>query len=619
MYILPRPQKVDLKEGKLYLPYNSRIIIPEGNNELLHPAKRLQATLREELGQDFKIEKVSSSKGNVTLLVDAAIKEEGYILEIDKEGVRITGHDYVGVLYGTETLKQIILQKGAVLPYLKIEDYPEFKARGYYHDTSRGRIPTLSYLKALADKLCCYKVNQLQLYIEHTYMFSGLSEMWRDETPLTAEEILELDSYCMALGIDLVPSLSTFGHLYKLLNTKSYGHLSEMVEPQERPFLFMDAMRHHTIDASNPESLELIKSLIVEYMSLFSSSYFNICCDETFDMGKGRGKALAEDIGGKEMYIRYVNELCEFIIEKGKIPMFWGDIISGFPEMINRFPKETICLNWGYAPEQREHETEVLAKAGAVQYLCPGVAGWNRWINLVKDSYLNITRMCGYARKHGAIGILNTDWGDYGHINHPDFSLMGLIYGASFSWNSEPIDFEEINKEISRIEFGDNSQGFVDIVAEMAPLSVFQWVIAAEYREKILRGESEEDRLSLLDNFSIEEAEKANETLISLEKKLQDSIKNLTLKKRREARAYEMAAHGMRIFNSMGSLIYSYNHGEFKDGEKAWKLASELEEWFMAYKEEWRRVSKEAALYKVQGIIHWYADSLRTMALELNK
>ncbi|MGM9974323.1 MAG: glycoside hydrolase family 20 zincin-like fold domain-containing protein, partial [Clostridiaceae bacterium] len=299
MYILPRPQRIDFKEGELYLHYNSRIILPQGNNELLYPAKRLQEALKEELGQDFKIEKLSEGKGDISLIIDPAHREDAYTLEIDEEGVRIAGSNYVSVLYGTETLKQIILQKGAVLPFVKIEDYPEFKTRGYYHDVSRGRIPTLSYLKALADKLCAYKINQLQLYIEHTYMFRGLSEMWRDETPLTAEEILELDSYCRSLGIDLVPSLSTFGHMYKLLNTKTCGHLAEMVEPQERVFTFMDAMRHHTIDSSNPESLEFIKNLIEEYMGLFSSSYFNICGDETYDMGKGRGKALADEIGSK--------------------------------------------------------------------------------------------------------------------------------------------------------------------------------------------------------------------------------------------------------------------------------------------------------------------------------
>ena len=52
-----------------------------------------------------------------------------------------------------------------------------------------------------------YKMNQLQLYIEHTFLFRDFSEIWRDDTPLTAEEIMELDQYCLERGIELVPSL----------------------------------------------------------------------------------------------------------------------------------------------------------------------------------------------------------------------------------------------------------------------------------------------------------------------------------------------------------------------------------------------------------------------------
>ena len=84
-------------------------------------------------------------------------------------------------------------QGGSVLPCIKITDKPDLPHRGYYLDETRGRVLKLDYLKKAVDRLCRYKINELQLYVEHTYLFEGLSEMWRDETPLTAEEIMELD------------------------------------------------------------------------------------------------------------------------------------------------------------------------------------------------------------------------------------------------------------------------------------------------------------------------------------------------------------------------------------------------------------------------------------------
>ena len=47
--------------------------------------------------------------------------------------------------------------------------------------------------------------------------------------------------------------------------------------------------------------------------------------------------------------MEYINELFDFLLQKGKIPMFWGDIICGHPELYSQLPKEVICLNWGYA------------------------------------------------------------------------------------------------------------------------------------------------------------------------------------------------------------------------------------------------------------------------------
>ena len=55
-------------------------------------------------------------------------------------------------------------------------------------------------------------------------------------------------------------------------------------------------MAHHTINTSDPESLQLIEGMISEYMELFTSRQFNICADETFDLGRGRNKEAVEKL-----------------------------------------------------------------------------------------------------------------------------------------------------------------------------------------------------------------------------------------------------------------------------------------------------------------------------------
>lgn len=395
MYLLPQPKKLTFTEETCYLAYNRKIQISQScAPESWHHAVLLQKEMEQYAGWRPEIVRGCSACAGVILEVQPADDEESYEIVISQQGVRITGAGTKGLLYGIQTLRQIIRQEGAVLPGMHLWDAPDMKNRGYYHDVTRGRIPTLEYLKHLADTLSFYKMNQLQLYIEHTYLFEGLSEMWRDDTPLTAEDILELDAYCRNLGIDLVPSLSCFGHLYKLLRTKTYSHLCELPDPEKEPFGFYSRMCHHTLNVTDEESMNLVMKLCEEYMALFTSRYFNIGADETFDLGKGASKEEAEKMGTDRLYIDFVKKVCEFVVSKGKIPMFWGDIICSFPQFIHELPKETICLNWGYAPDQSEDSIRKLAQAGAVQYVCPGVSGWNQFINQLEDAYENIRRMC---------------------------------------------------------------------------------------------------------------------------------------------------------------------------------------------------------------------------------
>lgn len=169
------------------------------------------------------------------------------------------------LLHGIMTLRQWIQRHGSALPALEVEDAPDMPNRGYYLDCSRGRVPTLETLKKTADLLCCYKINQWQLYVEHTYLFRNLSEAWREDTPLTAEEIMELDAYCRARHIELVPSLSSFGHMYEILSTKTCAELCELRDAEKVPFSYTYAGEHHTLNVSHPGAMDFIKGLISEY------------------------------------------------------------------------------------------------------------------------------------------------------------------------------------------------------------------------------------------------------------------------------------------------------------------------------------------------------------------
>ncbi len=276
----------------------------------------------------------------------------------------------------------------------------------------------------------------MQLYIEHSFAFRNIPELWIDKDPITHEEILELDLYCKKYYIDLIPSLATFGHLYELLRLKRFEHLNELdLKASDLPHDLWDRMAHYTIDPLNEESLELITSMLEEYIPLFSSKYFNICCDETFDLGKGKNEKIAQEKGVGRLYVDFLKKIINVVVKNGKIPMFWGDIVLHHPELINEIPSNAIFLNWAYGADVTKEATETFNKYGVHQYVCPGVMGWSRFANDIQVASVNIRKMIQYGKKYSSEGVLNTDWGDCGHVNFISGSYHGMILGASLSWN----------------------------------------------------------------------------------------------------------------------------------------------------------------------------------------
>jgi hypothetical protein len=600
MKFLPQPKRAEARDGQFVItPHTSIVLCPSTAPGALLYAQMLRDAVRDYAGISPALNRGEAAKGDIRLCINAELPASHYTLTVAPEGVTVEAGDDEALCNGVQTLIQYVECSGAVLPGLFVDDCPDLPNRGYYQDCSRGRVPTLAYLKRVADLLCRYKVNQWQLYIEHTYLFKDLSEAWRDDTPLTADDILELDDYCAARHIELVPSLSTFGHMYKILSTKTCCDLCELPDSEKIPFSYTYAGAHHTLNVSNPDVVGFIEKLIDEYRPLFRSNKFNICADETFDLGKGRSKALADELGEKTLYVRHVKALCEHLVAKGCTPMFWGDIMWRFPQSCAELPKETICLNWGYLPNQREDEIRDIAASGITQYACPGVCGWNRWVPLYHNAYLNIRAMCHHAHKYHAVGLLNTDWGDYAHINDSRLTIPGILYGAAFSWNAEPVEFEELNEAVSRIGYGDTSGRLMGALADLADHEIFDWQHAVNWIEG-----DDARRRELLAELDLTQVQAANAAVQDALARVQACASTLPAGKKEIISIAAVTAQSVVLWNEIGAWLA----GPMEEDPG---MAARLEKWYALYLAQWRQVSRESGLPRLTGLITRYADLLR--------
>jgi hypothetical protein len=387
---------------------------------------------------------------------NAAPKQpEGYALAISQSGVEILFRDTGGLRAASATLRQLLREHGRKLPCLSIRDWPDFARRGVMLDISRGRVPKLATLLDLAEKLSDFKINELQLYTEHTFAYKNYRRIWQSWGALTAKDIQILDARCRELGIDLVPNQNSFGHLRYFLadpKLKKLGEISEPLLSETKDFL----RRPTTLAPNHRGTLPFVRGLYDELLPNFSSDFFNVGCDETWDLGKGQSKKRCDAKGRGCVYLDFLKIIHREVSARGKTMMFWGDIILKYPKLIHTLPKNVIALNWGYeANHPFANEAAQFAKAKIPFYVCPGTSTWQTLIGKHDNALANLRAAARAGKKYGARGFLNTDWGDGGHPQPLAVSWPLFTAGAALAWNTGALDKTTLTRVLSRDVFED--------------------------------------------------------------------------------------------------------------------------------------------------------------------
>lgn len=615
MHLLPQPRHFALTDGRFIIKPTTMLVL-DGTCDFddLNAAATLQDEIKADLGFTLALNKsfnAADEMQSIQLIKKPGFAKEAYELIITNEAITIFASTGAGIFYGVQTLRQIIRQSGSLVPCLTIQDEPHFQNRGFYHDITRGKVATLETLKELVDRAAFYKLNQIQLYVEHSFAFAGLSEVWVDKDPLTAEEILLLDQYCQKRHIELVPSLSTFGHFYEILKSKSFNHLCEIDTTNKKDYSFVDRMAHHTLNTLEEGSFELVEKMLHAFIPLFSSSQFNICCDETFDLGKGRSKAKADEVGAGRLYVDFLNKIITCVKKYDKKVMFWGDVILHHPELLSEIPEDVVCLTWDYSSGCGDHAVKTIAETGREQYVCPGVGGWSMLMNLMWNSFENIRRMAEYGKNHGASGLLNTDWGDYGHINLFGSSMPGMIHGANLSWNplTEETDFTPTYQAISRIEYGDASEKLVSLLHQLSGRQGCGWYDVVRWKE--LQHHAH-DEVEVLSNLNVERILSGYQTALEVENELiglASSMRHNNF----DLQEFLISAKAIQVVDNFVLTLIQDKVGtpEAVPALGKLELAAALEIWFTEYAAIWRARNKESELYRIREVITYMCSYLR--------
>jgi hexosaminidase len=165
--IVPRPESLKMLTGRFVLDPETRIVAVDEESRRI--AGLFNDYLLEQHGLHLKMSATRAGSRNTISFSQGGsreLPEEGYLLQIGPQGIRVTGRP-AGLFYGMQTLTQLLplqLESTIELPALEIADHPRFGYRGLLLDVGR-HFYTVEFVKKLLDLAAQYKINRFHWHL----------------------------------------------------------------------------------------------------------------------------------------------------------------------------------------------------------------------------------------------------------------------------------------------------------------------------------------------------------------------------------------------------------------------------------------------------------------------
>lgn len=386
--------------------------------------------------------------------------DEGYNLLIDSVKIIISANDTKGLFYGIQTVKQLVRASNRnYIPGIKISDWPDYKYRAVSDDISRGPIPTLDFMKYQIRRFSEMKINTIIHYVEHVVKTKSHPEFAPDDGSLTIDEWKEISDYAKKYNIMVIGGFQSFGHFNRILETPEYAHLGEsgtLISP--------------VLD----ESYKFLEDIYSEMIPAFDSPFFNINCDETFDLGKENSKALVDSIGYDGVYFQHIMKLYDIVKKYNKRVIMWGDILLEYPSLLEKLPKDIIIGTWTYDPKESFKEfIEPIKNAGFEFWVVPGVLNSYRLFPNYYQAPTNIKNFSADGYNYGASGLLNCVWDDGGSTLFTN-AWYGVSYGADKSWNSKSYDGDNFDTRFNKGIYAADNNSLTETIHKLTELAYLE-------------------------------------------------------------------------------------------------------------------------------------------------
>lgn len=354
---------------------------------------------------------------------------EGYLLSADRWSVDVEGHDEAGVLWGVQTVVQLLSAdaQGSLVQPALIRDWPTLRVRAVHLFTGQNALP---FHEKLIDRIYSrFKLNALFIQAEQAKWDADpdVAPSWG----ASKEDLKTEVAYARERGITVYPLLQSYGHMEWLFN-----------KPQNRDFA-EDPETPYSVNITNPQAVAYLEKFNGEADTLFGAPGFHAGLDEVTMRGRfpfrSNGRTFAD------MYVANARHWHDFFAKRGKQMWMWADMALHPSEVKPSFgtapsaeeaakvraglPKDVVMVDWQYTPQEAYPSLRKLKEAG--------------FKNIVAATWFtpeNIRLFARDAARVGALGAMQTTWAGYESkesvldtTERKQFTAM--ILAAEYFWN----------------------------------------------------------------------------------------------------------------------------------------------------------------------------------------
>ena len=492
--LIPVPNTIETSSDGATFQLNGKTAIKSSLPQDAFVIKELERTISKHTGITLRHDS-HSRKNHIELAIDTTLHgSEHYTLTVDKRGITIKGATEGALLWGVQTLDQLLLgdicnTTAGKVEHIHIDDSPRYPHRAIMLDPSRHFLPVKD-IKFFIDQMVRFKFNVLQLHLTDdqgwrieikshpeltaigAFRKPGAGSQGPDNGYYTHDDIREIIAYAAQRNVEIIPELDIPGHSVAILAAQpQLGCRFRHSHPKD-----LGNTTNMMLCAANDDVYRIYEDIIAEVAALFPSKHIHLGGDEAAVKENWAQcpdcNAMMQQLGydkPSQLMIPFFGKILDIVRRNGKQATLWCELDNIWPpanDYLFPYPADVTLVTWRNAltPKcielTRHYGHKLIMAPGEHAYLdypqypgdLPEFNNWGMPVTTLEQSYRLDP---GYSLPHDQQthiqGVMATLWAeairDINRVTYMTFPRAMAIAEAGWS-NMEQRSWESFKQRI---------------------------------------------------------------------------------------------------------------------------------------------------------------------------